>query len=372
MFSVIYGLFYYNNCQYPCALFSLAVSEALTPLYATNAGVTFRFSAFVTSAPNVPQFLRIELTSRVLNPPQPTRQNMKFRSFSQLVLTSLPLLFLASTASADSLGSASSYAVLGQAGVTNAGAGTLGATVVTGDLAGSIGTPAVTGFPPGVVVGTLLTSGAPNQAFLDVAAEFNFLSGLSVDSNLSADLAGLTLSPGVYSVPAGTTNLSGVLTLDDHGVGGSLFVFLMPSTLITSSGSSIDVSKLSPNDRLFWVVGSAATLGNNTNFMGNILALDQIAFDPGATDLCGRALSKTASVTFAGQDPTSLIENQVSTSCANVVTAGGGTGGTGGTGGSANGFGGSGDSTGVPEPSVLTLLCAAGILGLLSKKLLLS
>jgi hypothetical protein len=56
------------------------------------------------------------------------------------------------------------------------------------------------------------------------------------------DLGGLTLSPGVYSVPAGTTNLSGVLTLDDKGVGGSRFVFQLSSTLITSPNSSIDVS----------------------------------------------------------------------------------------------------------------------------------
>jgi hypothetical protein len=293
---------------------------------------------------------------------------MKLPAFSLFVLSAVTLPFLVTTASADSLGTASSFAVLGEAGVTNAGVAVLGNTLITGDLGGSTGTPSVTGFPPGIVTGTLYNAGAPGQAFLDVTSEYNFLSGLHVDATLSSNLTGLTLAPGVYSVPAGSTNLAGVLHLDDHGVAGSTFVFLMTSSLITDPNSSIDVSKLHANDRLFWVVGSAATLGVNTDFIGNILAHDKIAFAPGATDLCGRALSRTASVTFAGQSTgtTTPEQNQVSISCSDVVFST-----TGGPGsGPGNGLG--GPPSGVPEPSTLALLLAAGLLSMVSKRLLLS
>jgi hypothetical protein len=293
---------------------------------------------------------------------------MKLRGFCLSVLSVLILPFLASDAFADTLGSASSFAVLGEAGVTNAGVGTLGATIITGDLGGSQGTPAVTGFPPGIVNGTIFTTGAPNQAFSDLTTAYNTLAGLTPNATLLPDLGGLTLSPGVYAVPAGTTNLSGVLTLDDKGVGGSRFVFQLSSTLITSPNSSIDVSKLHLNDQVFFVVGSAATLGDNSDFIGNILALDQIAFDPGATDLCGRALSKTASVTFAGQNPTTGEQNEVSIGCSAVTIGGGGNGG-----GSGSGGGLGGGTTGVAEPSTLSLLLGGLIsFGFLSKRLLLS
>ena len=43
-----------------------------------------------------------------------------------------------------------------------------------------------------------------------------------------ADLAGLTLYPGVYTVPAGVSNLSGVLTLDGLGDSNALWVFQLP------------------------------------------------------------------------------------------------------------------------------------------------
>jgi Ice-binding-like len=99
------------------------------------------------------------------------------------------------------------------------------------------------------------------------------------------------------------------------------------------------VSKLHLNDQVFFVVGSAATLGDNSDFIGNILALDQIAFDPGATDLCGRALSKTACVTFAGQNPTTGEQHEVSIGCSAVTIGGGGNGGGNG-GGSGSGLGG--------------------------------
>jgi hypothetical protein len=53
---------------------------------------------------------------------------------------------------------------------------------------------------------------------------------------------------------------------------------------------------------VYWVVGSQAILGDNTAFLGNIVAETNISFYPGAQDTCGRAFADT-SVTFAGDNP---------------------------------------------------------------------
>jgi hypothetical protein len=280
----------------------------------------------------------------------------------------LPLLLVApslvGSAHADSiLGTADSFAVLAGSTVTNAGAGVLGATVVTGDLGVSSG-DTCTGFAtcpitgPGSVIGTVdLDSGigVAATAKSDLTSAYTTLAAMSGIPVLGGVLSG-ALGPGVYT--ASTLSLPGTLTLSDGGVAGSVFVFVTGSTLITAPNSVINVSGLSPSDSLFWIVESSATLGDNTVFEGNILALTSISFDPGATDGCGRALAQNAAVTFAGQDATSLIENQISTGCVDTSGAGGeGFNGvdTAGTGGSGPGGGGAG-TVPAPEPATFALL----------------
>jgi Ice-binding-like/PEP-CTERM motif len=257
-------------------------------------------------------------------------------------------VMLAPLAYADTLKSADSYAVLAGSTVTN-----VDATIITGDLGVSPGT-GVTGFPPGIVNGTIHTgtdAGAV-QAQSDLTNAFTNQAALPSTGNIVGGvLTGLNLGPGVYTVGAAASNLTGTLTLHDGGVAGSIFVFQMSSTLITSPNAVIDVSRLLPTDSLFWVVGSTATLGDNTVFDGNILALTNIIFDPGATDLCGRALARNGEVTFAGQGPTSLIENQVSImGCSGHLT------GSNGLAGGTTTTGGGGGGTSVPEPDTLLLL----------------
>jgi hypothetical protein len=252
---------------------------------------------------------------------------------------------------ADTLQTADIFAVLAGSTVTNAAYPTL----INGNLGVSPGS-AVTGFPPGIVIGGTILTGVV-QAKNDLTNAFTIEKDLPASGGITAgDLTGLTLGPGVYTVPAATSNLAGTLFLSDGGVGGSIFVFKMPSTLITSPDSKIDVTDLSPSDSLFWVVGSSATLDVNTAFEGNILAYMDINFLPGATDLCGRALAQNGQVTFAGMDPTSLIQNQVSIGCLGTAGEGGG------------GFNGGG-TVATPEPGTLSLLAVfSGIAFLRSKR----
>jgi hypothetical protein len=80
-----------------------------------------------------------------------------------------------------------------------------------------------------------------SMAQSELAAAKTELGSLGPGTLLPANLDGLLLSPGVYTVPAGTTNLTGTLTLNGQGNLNAFWVFQMPSTLITSPGSVVNV-----------------------------------------------------------------------------------------------------------------------------------
>jgi hypothetical protein len=278
-----------------------------------------------------------------------------FYIFSFLILSLAILFFSVPSVNADGIlgPDLATFSVLGASTVTNTGA-----TTLTGDLGVSPGL-AITGESTITVNGTnAATMGNPfvhagdtvaSMAQSELAAAITALGSLGAGTLLPANLGGLTLSPGVYTVPAGTTNLTGTLTLNGQGNLNAFWVFQMPSTLITSPGSVVNVINTGAGAGVFWNVGSSATLDTTTSFEGNILALTSITLDTGATDLCGRALAHTGAV--------SMDTNTVSIGCTNLVGGTTGSGGTGGTGGSGNGLGGGltvppGGGTPVPLPPV--------------------
>jgi hypothetical protein len=228
------------------------------------------------------------------------------------------------------LGTAGSFAVLSGQAVTNTGP-----SVINGDLGVSPGA-AVTGFPPGTVNGTIHAADAvAGQAQLDLTTAFNNAAGRTPFVSVPADLTGLTLTPGVYQ-NSSALGLSGALTLDAQGDPSAVFIFQAGSTLITGSGSTVNLINGAQPCNVFWEVGSSATLGTTSNFVGNILALQSISVLNGVT-LNGRALARNGSVTLINDTITSA-------QCATATTGGGG--GTSGGGGATSGGGGGGTSGG--------------------------
>ncbi len=193
----------------------------------------------------------------------------------------------------DILGSATNFAVLGGSTVTNTGP-----TVLTGDLGVWPGT-AITGFPPGIVNGATHAGDAvAQQAQSDVTAAYNALAGMSLTADMSGvDLGGFTLTPGVYFFSS-SAQLTGSLTLDAQGNSAALFVFQIGSTLTTASSSTVAVINGAYTCNVYWQVGSSATLGTDTAFQGNILALTSITLNTRAALLNGRALARNGAVTM--------------------------------------------------------------------------
>ncbi len=235
---------------------------------------------------------------------------LKHRYLKILILLTALLVVISGTASVDAvgqlqggglptLGTAESFAVLAGSTATNTGP-----TVVTGDLGVWPGT-AITGFPPGIVTETIYAGGAvPQQAQSDVTAAYNDLAGRACDVDLTGtDLGGLTLTQGVYCFSS-SAQLTGQLTLDAEGSSDALFIFQIGSAITTASNSSVLVINGGNNCNVYWQVGSSATLGTSTAFIGNILALTSITLNTDA-DVFGRALAQNGAVTMDTNDITS-------------------------------------------------------------------
>ena len=167
------------------------------------------------------------------------------------------------------MGTDASFAVLAGSTVTNTGP-----SVISGSLGLSPGT-AITGFPPGIVVnGTEhAADGVALQAKNDLVTAYNDAAGrtpVTVDSN--PDLGGDNLAAGVYKGTS-TLSLTGTLTLNGQNNANSVFIFQAGSTLITASSSTVSLVNGATWCNVFWQVGSSATLGTGTTFVGTVMAL---------------------------------------------------------------------------------------------------
>ncbi len=212
------------------------------------------------------------------------------------------------------LGSSQSFAVLGHETVTNAHVDGNPSTQVYGNLGVTPGT-SVTGFyPDGTVSGGTIhvNDGLAINALAAANTAYGNLASLSGTDLTGQDLGGLTLTPGVYSFSSSASLTGAVpLTLDFQGTPNADFVFQIGTALTTGTGSSVDVINGDSTSGVYWLMGvtggpgtGSATLGPDTVFAGNILALTSISLDPRAEILCGRAFALNGAVT--------LIDNPIS------------------------------------------------------------
>lgn len=246
------------------------------------------------------------------------------------------------------------FAVLGQQGVTNVPTSTIGGNLGSAPNA-SIGGGYV--FTNGSLqADTVLAQNAQLNLTTAIGAVNSSGPGILIDpGNLGvfATMHGGSIAPGTYTVSAATTNLTGQLILDGGGSNTAVWNFLFPSSLITSTGSSVIVRNVGNGAGvgLYWDVGSQATL-NGPTFEGNVLAGTAITVGSGVTIDCGRLASSTASVT--------LIMDTISTGC--VSTGFTSSGGFDRGGGGTTGGGGGGGGTAVPEPGTLGLMVLSGLM----------
>ncbi|MEO8302642.1 MAG: IPTL-CTERM sorting domain-containing protein [Betaproteobacteria bacterium] len=205
------------------------------------------------------------------------------------------LLLVAAPALAQTyLGTAQPYAVLAGSAVT---------CTTTATIVGNLGispsdASSITG--PCIVTGTTNVAAAAAGAKTDLATAYNALAGQTCNTDLTGlDLGGMTLTPGTYCFST-SAQLTGTLTLNALGNPAAVFIFKIGSTLTTASSAQVSVINggAATSCGVSWQIGSSATLGTSTAFVGNVVALSSIILNTGAGVSGGRVLARNAAVTL--------------------------------------------------------------------------
>lgn len=168
----------------------------------------------------------------------------------------------------------------------------------------------VTGFPPATIVnGAIYASdditpaGTPAmliQAKADLSAAYLYARDavLPAPATVSGDQGGLTLAPGIYKTATTLLVQNGNLTLDAQGDVNAVWIFQIGSALTTvgsPTGGSIILSGGAQAKNIYWQVSSSATIGDFTQFKGNVLALTSITMNSNA-ELTGRILCSNGAI----------------------------------------------------------------------------
>jgi hypothetical protein len=166
-----------------------------------------------------------------------------------------------------------------------------------------------------------ITDSAASIAQADLVTAYDDL-GVPAPTILSSpDLAGRTLLAGTYAAAAGTLANSGNVILDAQGDPTAVFVFQAASTAITSTGSTMTLTNGAQACNVYWRVGSSATLGVNSTFIGHVYALTSITANTGAS-INGQLLARNGAVSL---DTNTIVNNACTAAVATTTTGAAGT-----------------------------------------------
>ena len=196
-------------------------------------------------------------------------------------------------------------AILAGTTITNTGP-----TTISGTAGGDVGLAPGSAFPGATSV-TLsgvkhIADTVATTAQTDLVTAFNDISAPTPIIR-SSELSAATITPGTYASSDGTFLNSGILTLDAQGDANALFIFQASSSINVAPGSKMLLIGGAQAGNVYWKVGSSATLGVNSLFVGHIYALTSIAAQTGAV-IQGQLLARNGAVTL---DSNILINNGV-------------------------------------------------------------
>ena len=253
-------------------------------------------------------------SSEVSTPRASLLRNGPLRVGSLAIAAALSLVWAGSALGATpsiGLGTAASFSVLAGSTVTNTGP-----TTMFGDLGLSPGS-SVTGAPH-VLGATHVDDAVAIGAKSSLTTAYNDAASRPTNGSAGTDLSGQTFTPGVRTASSSLLLSSGSVTLNAEGNPNAVFIFQIGSTLTTGSNTRVTLINGAQACNVFWQVGSSATLGTGTAFVGTVMAAETITAGTAAT-VHGRLLASTAAV--------NLDTNTITTAnCASSVSGEGGGG----------------------------------------------
>ena len=162
-------------------------------------------------------------------------------------------------------------------------------------------------FPYQILAGAALTLGATvdgadnnhdginGTAVADMSAAIASVAGCGGTTG-TADLGGVTYSPGLYLSPAGAAfAVTGDVTLDAEGTSDAIFIFYTPAALNTTAGIKITLTGGALAKNVYWMAGGAITTGASDILSGTFMS--NAAITVGASTLLTGRLLGAAAVT---------------------------------------------------------------------------
>ena len=210
------------------------------------------------------------------------------------------------------LGTSSGFAILSNSAITD-----VPYSAITGNVGISPGNRSdITGLMAPEVTGTIYASDdSLAVANMLTAAKTDGLNayndavnaGRGTPTSISGNLNGLTLAPGLYE--SGTSieiSPGGILYLDAQGNANAAFVFRSATSITTESTSTVVLAGGAQAKNIFWVAGSAITLGTNSVMKGTLIASTSISCLTGST-VNGRAIVQGAAAGQVSLDHTTIV-----------------------------------------------------------------
>jgi hypothetical protein len=199
------------------------------------------------------------------------------------------------------LGSASSFTILSQSGITN---------VYRSNITGDVGTSPITGASIALecneVSGNVYSvdaagpapcvSTSPSHltvAVGDMGFAYTDAAGRTLPDEIelgAGEIGGETLIPGLYKWSSGVS-ISADVTLE--GSSTDVWIMQIAGNLNQASATRVILAGGALAKNIFWQVAGSATLGTNSHFEGVILSKTMIAVNTSAT-VNGQLLAQTA------------------------------------------------------------------------------
>jgi hypothetical protein len=115
----------------------------------------------------------------------------------------------------------------------------------------------------------LLNTKETSDCDRDFTLAYNQAMAMSCDAaNIFPELAGKTLSPGVYCSGSSMKISASTVTLDGKGDANAQWVFQVPSALTTATTTSFILQNGAQSKNVFWAIGTSATIAYSSSFIG--------------------------------------------------------------------------------------------------------
>lgn len=210
------------------------------------------------------------------------------------------------------LGTTDQFALLSSSDITN-----IPSSTITGDVGITPGNrSSISGLTGPEVSGTIYAAddAAPIPTMLIAAksdAESAYQNAVAATRGTptpaSGNLNGLTLTPGLYESGSSIEiSPGGFLYLDAQGDANAIFVIRSATSITTEATSEVVLTNSAQAKNIFWVAGSAITLGTNSKMKGTLIASTSISLLTGSR-LDGRALIQGAAAGQISLDKATIV-----------------------------------------------------------------